>query len=55
MDKEISEQRARFAIDDAIQHGRQGTNKPPTADHWLMEYWNIGRALTKAADAELTE
>lgn len=41
----VSEQNARFAIDGAITYGRQGINKPPTDDHWLMGFWEIGRKL----------
>lgn len=36
---------ARFAIDGAIQYGRENRNEPPSAEHWLYEYWNIGRQL----------
>lgn len=43
--EETSQQNARFAIDGAIQYGRMGINPPPAADHWLAEYWNIGRKL----------
>lgn len=40
----MSDQSARHAIDGAIEYGRQGINKPPSADHWLMPYWELGRA-----------
>jgi hypothetical protein len=36
---------ARFAIDGAIQYGRESRNAPPSDDHWLYEYWNIGQQL----------
>lgn len=39
---------ARFAIDGAIQYGRENRNQPPSTDHWLYEYWNIGRQLNEA-------
>lgn len=39
------EQAARFAIDGAISYGMQGVNMPPDRDHWLAEYWEIGRKL----------
>jgi len=38
---------ARFAIDAAIMFGRENVNKPPSEDHWLYEYWNIGRQLAE--------
>lgn len=41
---------ARFAIDGAIQYGRENRNPPPSADHWLAEYWNIGRQLAKLGE-----
>lgn len=41
----LSEHNARFAIDGAIQYGRENRNPPPSTDHWLYEYWNIGRQL----------
>lgn len=48
MDKTLIErQNARFAIDGAITYGMRGTNKPPTADHWLMPYWEIGQKLAQ--------
>jgi hypothetical protein len=43
--KSMAESNARFAIDGAIQYGREGRNKPPSDDHWLMEYWLIGQQL----------
>ena len=46
------QQNARFAIDGAIEYGKQGINKPPSADHWLMEYWEIGRKLAQTADKD---
>lgn len=46
----IDEQMARWAIDGAIAYGRQGINKPPAADHWLMEYWQIGQQLAKLGE-----
>jgi hypothetical protein len=45
-----SEQQARFAIDGAIQYGRENRNPPPSTDHWLYEYWNIGRQLAKLGE-----
>ena len=39
------EQAARFAIDGAISYGMQGGHMPPDRDHWLAEYWEIGRKL----------
>lgn len=47
----VHEQSARFAIDGAIECGKQGINKPPTDDHWLMEYWQIGQSLAAHAQA----
>lgn len=41
----MSEHNARFAIDGAIQYGREARNRPPSDDHWLMEYWLIGQQL----------
>jgi hypothetical protein len=41
----MAESNARFAIDGAIQYGRENRNAPPSADHWLYEYWNIGQQL----------
>lgn len=41
----MSEHNTRFAIDGAIQYGREDRNKPPSDDHWLMEYWLIGQQL----------
>jgi hypothetical protein len=41
----MSDQDARFAIDEAIGRGKEGTHKPPTPDHWLMPYWEIGQQL----------
>ncbi len=41
----MHEHNARFAIDGAIQYGRENRNKPPSDDHWLMEYWLIGQQL----------
>lgn len=35
------------AITGAIAYGRQGTNPPPTTDHWLAEYWQIGQQLAE--------
>lgn len=48
--EETSQQNARFAIDGAIQYGRMGINPPPAADHWLAEYWNIGRKLAVTSE-----
>lgn len=45
----IHEQNARFAIDGAIAYGKMGIKKPPTDDHWLMEYWLIGQSLAAPA------
>ncbi|PUA19624.1 hypothetical protein [Glaciimonas sp. PCH181] len=49
----MHEQSARFAIDGAMGFGMQNTNKPPSDDHWLMEYWAIGRKLMRSE--ELTD
>lgn len=38
------DQNARFAIDGAIQKGYDGVDEPPD-DHWLTEYWMIGKHL----------
>lgn len=35
----------RFAIDGAIQLGRESRKEPPSTAHWLYKYWNIGRQL----------
>jgi hypothetical protein len=45
-----SEQQARFAIDGAIQYGRENCNPPPSTDHWLYEYWNIGQQLRRLGE-----
>jgi hypothetical protein len=41
---------ARHAIDGAIQFGRENRNPPPSTEHWLYEYWNIGRQLAKLGE-----
>jgi hypothetical protein len=41
---------ARFAIDGAIQFGRENRNAPPSTDHWLYEYWNIGQQLRRLGE-----
>ncbi|MYN42459.1 hypothetical protein GTP55_24260 [Duganella sp. FT109W] len=41
----MAESNTRFAIDGAIQFGREDRNKPPSEEHWLMEYWLIGQQL----------
>ncbi len=41
----VHDENARWAIEGAIAFGRMGVNKPPADDHWLMEYWLIGRHL----------
>lgn len=41
---------ARFAIDGAIQYGRENRNPPPSTEHWLYEYWNIGRQLARLGE-----
>ncbi|ALK97009.1 hypothetical protein AB595_21755 [Massilia sp. WF1] len=46
----IAASNARFAIDGAIQYGRENRHAPPSADHWLYEYWNIGRQLAKLGE-----
>lgn len=51
----VHEENARHAIDAAILFGRNGTNKPPTDDHWLMQYWNMGAQLTMAPKQEAPE
>ncbi|KAA1012982.1 hypothetical protein FVF58_09310 [Paraburkholderia panacisoli] len=38
------------AIDGAMAFGYQNMNVPPSDDHWLTPYWNIGR---KQAELEL--
>jgi len=43
----MAQSNARFAIDGAIQYGRENRNEPPGTDHWLYEYWNIGRQLAQ--------
>jgi hypothetical protein len=45
--KPVSEENARFAIDAAIGFGAANTNKPPSDDHWLMPYWQMGRKLAQ--------
>jgi hypothetical protein len=47
MPKEISEQIARDAIDGAILKGRMNISPPPSPEHWLNEYWQIGRQLAE--------
>lgn len=46
-----SHQNARFAIDGAMDYGRLGINKPPSDDHWLMQYWLIGQRLAQLSRA----
>ena len=41
----VHDENARWAIEGAIAFGRMGVSKPPADDHWLMEYWLIGRHL----------
>jgi hypothetical protein len=41
----MAESNARYAIDGAIQFGREDRNKPPSEEHRLMEYWLIGQQL----------
>lgn len=41
----VHDENARWAIEGAIAFGRMDVNKPPSDDHWLMEYWLIGRYL----------
>jgi hypothetical protein len=41
---------ARFSIDGAIQFGRENRNPLPSEEHWLYEYWNIGRQLAKLGE-----
>nr|WP_314607398.1 hypothetical protein [uncultured Janthinobacterium sp.] len=41
----VHDENARWAIEGAIAFGRMGVSKPPAEDHWLMEYWLIGRHL----------
>jgi len=43
----MAQSNARFSIDGAIQYGRENRNEPPGTDHWLYEYWNIGRQLAQ--------
>ena len=43
----MAQSNARFAIDGAIQYGRENRNEPPSTEHWLYEYWNIGRQLAQ--------
>jgi len=45
--KEVSEQIARDAIDGAILKGRMNVDPPPSPDHWLNEFWQIGRQLAE--------
>ncbi|WP_257811663.1 hypothetical protein [Burkholderia glumae] len=33
------------AIEGAIGFGQQGTNPPPSEDHWLAPFWKIGQQL----------
>lgn len=49
----VSDQDARFAIEGAIEWGRQGI-KPPPDDHWLAPFWHMGKQLA-ALPALLTE
>lgn len=48
--KPIEDQLARWAIDGAILKGRTGEAGPPSADHWLHEYWSIGQQLAKLGE-----
>lgn len=47
---QMDQQEARWAIDGAIAFGRMGVNQPPSADHWLSEYWQIGQQLAKLGE-----
>jgi hypothetical protein len=40
------------AINGAMAFGYQGTNSPPTTDHWLAPFWNVGRKQAET-EAEL--
>lgn len=46
--KPIHDQNARFAIEGAIEYGRNGVNPPPD-DHWLAPFWHMGKQLTELA------
>lgn len=46
----IERQDARWAIGGAIAYGRMGVNPPPSEDHWLCEYWQIGQQLAKLGE-----
>lgn len=35
------------AIEGAIAFGKRNTNPPPSANHWLAKFWNIGRRLAE--------
>jgi hypothetical protein len=39
------------AIRGAMAYGYQDTNPPPSPDHWLAEFWNIGREHARAAQS----
>lgn len=45
----MSDENARYAIEEVISRGKAGTHKPPTADHWLMPFWEIGQQLAAPA------
>ena len=45
MNDKIEQQAAKHAIDGAIAYGRMGVNPPPSSEHWLAQYWEIGRQL----------
>lgn len=51
--KTVDQENARFAIEGAIEYGRRNINPPPSDDHWLAPFWNIGRQL--GAPQERTE
>lgn len=41
------------SIQGAICFGREGINPPPSDDHWLAEYWHIGRQLDKLGETSI--
>jgi hypothetical protein len=46
--KPIHDQNARFAIEGAIEYGRNGVYAPPD-DHWLAPFWHMGKQLSELA------
>ncbi len=51
MSEAVEDQDARFAIEGAIEYGRQGI-KPPPDNHWLAPFWHMGKQLSELASRQ---